>query len=154
LDLLGSDVSASIVLVKRLLDGSLPGCPDLWFGVVDVRDVADLHIRAMTDPAARGERFLATAGEFVCVRHIAQMLKDGMGERARKVPTRALPNWLMRAVGPFDPQVQSILPELGEHKNGSNEKARRLLGWAPRRTKEAVLATARSLSELKLLKTA
>ena len=151
---LGSDTSASIVLVKRLLDGSLPGCPDLWFGVVDVRDVADLHIRAMTDPAARGERFLATSGDFVNVRQIAQMLKEGMGERARKVPTRALPNWLMRAVGPFDPQVRAILPELGKRKNGSNEKARRLLGWAPRTTKEAVLATARSLSELGLLKAA
>ena len=150
----GSDTSASIVLVKRLLDGSLPGCPDLWFGVVDVRDVADLHIRAMTDPAARGQRFLATAEDFVSVRQIAQMLKDGMGERARKVPTRALPSWLMRVVGPFDPQVRAILPELGKHKNATNEKARRLLGWAPRTTKEAVLATARSLSELKLLKAA
>ena len=151
---LGSDTSASIVLVKRLLDGSLPGCPDLWFGVVDVRDVADLHIRAMTDPAARGERFLAASGDFVSVRQIAKMLKDGMGERARKVPTRPLPNWLMRAIGPFDPQVRAILPELGKRKNGSNEKARRLLGWAPRTTKEAVLATARSLSELGLLKKA
>ncbi len=150
----GSDTSASIVLVKRLLDGSLPGCPDLWFGVVDVRDVADLHIRAMTDPAARGQRFLATAEDFVSVRQIAQMLKDGMGERARKVPTRALPSWLMRVVGRFDPQVRAILPELGKHKNATNEKARRLLGWAPRTTKEAVLATARSLSELKLLKAA
>src|SRR6202042_849597 len=151
---LGSDVWASSVLVKRLLDGSLPGCPDLWFGVVDVRDVADLHIRAMTDPAARGERFLATSGDFVNVRQIARVLKDGMGERARKVPTRTLPNWLMHAVGPFDPQVRAILPELGKRKNGSNKKARRLLGWAPRTTREAVLATARSLSELKLLKAA
>jgi nucleoside-diphosphate-sugar epimerase len=149
---LGSDVSASIVLVKRLLDGSLPGCPDLWFGVVDVRDVADLHIRAMTDPAAPGERFLATSGDFVNVRQIAKILKDGMGERARKVPTRSLPNWLMRAIGPFDPQVRAILPELGKRKNASNEKARRLLGWAPRTTEEAVLATARSLSELGLVK--
>jgi nucleoside-diphosphate-sugar epimerase len=88
---LGSDVSASIVLVKRLLDGSLPGCPDLWFGVVDVRDVADLHLKAMTNPAARGERFLATSGDFVNVRQIAEMLKAGMGERARKVPTRSFP---------------------------------------------------------------
>src|ERR1700722_18435160 len=127
---LGPDTSASIVLVKRLLDGSLPGCPDLWFGVVDVLDVADMHIRAMTDPAARGERFLAAAEDFVNVRQIAEMLKDGMGERARKVPTRSLPNWLMRAVGPFDPQVRAILPELGKRKNGSDEKAPRLLRCA------------------------
>jgi nucleoside-diphosphate-sugar epimerase len=149
---LGSDVSASIVLVKRLLDGSLPGCPDLWFGVVDVRDVADLHIRAMTDPAARGERFLATSGDFVSVREIAGMLKDGLGAAARKVSTRRLPSWLVRMAGLFDLQVKGIMPELGKHKNASNEKARRLLGWAPSSPREAVLATARSLSELGLVK--
>jgi dihydroflavonol-4-reductase len=151
---LGPDYSTSIVLVKRLLDGSLPGCPDLRFGGVDVRDVADLHLKCMTDPAARGERFLAIGGDFVSVRQIAQMLKDGVGELARKVPTRPLPSWLMRAVGLFDPQVKGILPELGKHKNASNEKARRLLSWTPRSPRDAILATARSLSELGLLKAA
>jgi dihydroflavonol-4-reductase len=151
---LGPDLSTSIVLVKRLLDGSLPGCPDIWFGVVDVRDVADLHLKAMTHPAARGERFLAIGGDFVSVRQIAQMLKDGVGEAARKVSTRRLPSWLMRMAGLFDPQVKGILPELGKHKNASNEKARRLLGWTPRSPRDAILATARSLSELELLKAA
>jgi dihydroflavonol-4-reductase len=151
---LGPDVSSSIVLVKRLLNGAMPGCPDLWFGVVDVRDVADLHLRAMTAPAARGERFLATGGDFVSVRKIAEMLKEGLGPAARKVPTRQLPDWLMRVVGLFDAEVRGILPELGKHKNASNEKARRLLGWAPRSPKEAVIATARSLLKLGLLKAA
>jgi nucleoside-diphosphate-sugar epimerase len=151
---LGPDMSSSIVLVKRLLDGAMPGCPDLWFGVVDVRDIADMHLKCMTDPAAHGERFLATGGDFVSVRQIAEMLKDGLGSAARKVPTRSLPNWLVRAVGLFDAEVRGILPELGKHKNASNEKARRLLGWAPRNPREAVLATARSLSELRLLKAA
>ena len=59
---LGRTLSTSILLVSRLMDGSLPGCPDLSFGAVDVRDVADLHMRCMTDPAARGERFLPSAG--------------------------------------------------------------------------------------------
>jgi dihydroflavonol-4-reductase len=149
---LGPDYSTSIVLVKRLLDGSIPGCPDISFGGVDVRDVADLHLKAMTDTAARGERFLATSGDFASIRQIAQMLKDGAGELARKVPTRQLPGWLMRVVGVFDPEVRGILPELGKHRNASNEKARRLLGWTPRSPREAILATARSLSELGLLK--
>ena len=61
---LGSDYSTSILLVQRLMDGAMPGCPRLWFGLVDVRDVADMHLRCMTDPAAKGERFLAVAGEF------------------------------------------------------------------------------------------
>jgi nucleoside-diphosphate-sugar epimerase len=149
---LGPDYSTSIVLVKRLMDGSMPGCPDLWLGGVDVRDVADLHIKAMTDPAARGERFLATGGDFVSIRQIAQMLKDGAGAAARKVPTRSLPSWLVRAVALFDPEVKGVLPELGKHKNASNEKARRVLGWAPRSPREAVLATSQSLLELGQLK--
>jgi dihydroflavonol-4-reductase len=148
---LGPDYSTSILIVKRLLDGSLPGCPDLWFGAVDVRDVADLHLRAMTDPAARGERFLATGGDLVSIRQIAQILKAGIGDAARKVPTRALPTWFMRVVGLFDAQVRRVLPELGKHRNASNEKARRLLGWSPRSPKEAVLVTARTLMELGLV---
>ena len=149
---LGPDYSTSIVLVKRLLDGSVPGCPDLWFGAVDVRDVADLHLRAMTDPAAAGERFLATGGDFLSVRQIAQILRDGAGPAARKVRTRPLPNWLVRGIGLFDAEVRSVLPELGKRKNASNAKARRLLGWSPRSPKDAVLATAQSLLELGLLK--
>jgi nucleoside-diphosphate-sugar epimerase len=148
---LGPDYSSSILIVKRLLDGSVPGCPDLWFGAVDVRDVADLHLRAMTDPAARGERFLATAENFVSFRQIAQFLKAGLGDAARKVPTRPLPKWLLRVVGLFDAEVRGVLPELGKRKNASNEKARRLLGWAPRSPKEAVLATAGTLLELGLV---
>jgi dihydroflavonol-4-reductase len=151
---LGPDFSTSIVMVKRFLDGNVPGCPNIWFGAVDVRDVADLHLKAMTDPAARGERFLATAGDFLSAQQLARLLKDNLGEIGRKVPTRALPDWLLRMVALFDPQVRGMLPELGKRKNGSNEKARRLLDWAPRSAKESALATARSLSELGLLKTA
>jgi len=149
---LGPDYSTSIVLVKRLMDGSMPGCPDLSFGVVDVRDVVDLHLRAMASEAARGERFLAVAGDFMGIRQIAQVLKNELGEAARKVPTRSVPNWLMRAVGLFDSQVRGVVSELGKHKNASNEKARRLLGWAPRSREDAILATARSLMDLGLVK--
>jgi len=149
---LGPDYSTSIVLVQRLMDGDAPGCPDLWMGAVDVRDVADMHLKAMTDPAARGQRFLAVAGDFVSFRQVALMLKAGLGEAARKVPTGAVPNWLLRLVALFDPQVKGLLPELGKRKNATNEKARRLLGWTPRSTEESVLATARSLMALGLLK--
>ena len=78
---LGPDYSTSILMVQRLMDGAMPGCPQLYFGVVDVRDVADLHIRAMTDPAAKGERFLAVAGDFLSMQAIAKVLKraDGRG---------------------------------------------------------------------------
>ncbi len=149
---LGADYSASILLVQRLMDGAVPGCPQLYFGIVDVRDVADLHIRAMTDPAARGERFLAVAGDFMSVRQIAEVLKTRLGAAARRVPTRQVPNWLVRLVALLDPMVQQIVPELGKTKNGTGEKARRLLGWAPRSREEAIAATGESLVRLGLLK--
>src|SRR6201999_2910352 len=88
---LGPDLSPSIVIVQRLLDGDFPGMPKLFFGLVDVRDVADLHLRAMTDPAAKGERFLAVAGDFISMADIAKVLKQRMGTAAAKVPTRQLP---------------------------------------------------------------
>ena len=150
---LGADYSTSIHLVKRMIDGATPGCPDLWFGIVDARDVADLHIRAMTDPAARGERFLATAGHFLSVQQAAQILKDRLGDGGRAVSTRRLPNWLLRLVGLIDPEIRGMSPELGKRKDATSEKAQRLLGWKPRSPEEAILATARSLIELGLLKT-
>jgi dihydroflavonol-4-reductase len=149
---LGSDYSASILLVQRMMDGAMPGAPQLYFGAVDVRDVADLHIRAMTHPAAKSERFLAVAGDFLTMLDIAKILKARMGASARRVPTRQLPNWMVRLASLRDPAVKLILPELGKKKNANNEKARRLLGWEPRSNEEAVVATAESLVRLGLLK--
>ena len=149
---LGPDYSTSILLVQRLMDGTMPGCPRLIFGIVDVRDVADLHIRAMTDPAAKGERFLALTGDFMSMQDIAKVLKARMGAAARRVPTNQLPDFLVRLAAMRDPAVQQILPELGKYKNGSNEKARRLLGWAPRSREDAIVATAESMIALGLLK--
>jgi nucleoside-diphosphate-sugar epimerase len=149
---LGPDFSTSILLVQRLLDGALPGCPKIWFGVVDVRDVADLHLRAMTHPAAKGERFLAVAGDFMSVRDIARVLKARMGEQARRVPTLQLPSWMVRLAALRDPAVRQIVPELGKPKNATSEKARRVLGWAPRSNEDAIIAAAESLVRLGLLK--
>ncbi len=149
---LGPDYSTSILVVQRLMDGAVPGCPRLSFGVVDVRDVADLHIRAMTHPGARGERFLAVAGDFMTMREIALVLKSRLGASARRVPTRQLPNWLVRLAALRDPAVGQIVPELGRTKNATGEKARRLLGWSPRSREEALVATAESLLRLGLLR--
>jgi nucleoside-diphosphate-sugar epimerase len=149
---LGADYSASILLVQRMMDGAMPGAPQLHFGAVDVRDVAELHIRAMTHPAAKGERFLAVAGEFLTMLDIAKILKARLGASAKRVPTRQLPNWMVRLAALRDPAVKLILPELGKKKNATNEKARRLLGWEPRSNEEAIAATAESLVRLGLLK--
>jgi nucleoside-diphosphate-sugar epimerase len=149
---LGLDYSASILLVSRLLDGAMPGVPRLYFDVVDVRDVADLHIRAMSLPAAKGERFLAVAGDFMSMLEIAKMLKRRMGAWAKRVPTRQLPDWLVRLASMRDPVIKLILPELGKFKNATNEKAKQVLGWAPRSNEDAIVATAESLVRLGLLK--
>jgi nucleoside-diphosphate-sugar epimerase len=149
---LGPDYSTSVLLIQRLMSGTVPGSPRLSFGVVDVRDVADLHIRAMTHAAAKGERFLAVAGDFMLIHDIAKVLKNRMGEAGKKVPTRQLPNWLVRLAALRDPVVKQVLPELGKLKNGSNEKAKRLLGWTPRSSEEAIISAAESLLDLNLLK--
>jgi nucleoside-diphosphate-sugar epimerase len=149
---LGADYATSIALVQRLLDGAVPGCPKLYFGLVDVRDVADLHLRAMTNPAAKGERFLATAGDFVSMLDIAKTLKARMGAAAKKVPAREIPNWVVRLVALRDQAAKQILPELGKRKNATNGKAKRLLDWSPRSAEEAIVATAESMVRLGLLK--
>ena len=149
---LGSDYSTSILLVKRFMEGDVPGCPKLYFGIVDVRDVADLHIRAMTDPAAKGERFLATGSEFVSMIEIAHMLKARLGAAAKDVPTRQIPNWVVRLAALRDPALKLVVPELGKVKNATNAKARKLLAWTPRSNEDALVATAESLLRLGLLK--
>ncbi|HEY1614462.1 MAG TPA: aldehyde reductase [Rhizomicrobium sp.] len=149
---LGPDYSTSILLVQRLMDGAMPGCPRLCFGVVDVRDVADLHLRAMAHPAASGERFLAVSGDFMSILDIAKVLKARMGTAARRVPARQLPDWLVRLAALRDPAVQQITPELGKLKNATNAKARSMLDWAPRTREDAIVAAAESMLRLGLLK--
>ena len=148
---LGADVSSSIELVKRILEGRMPGNPQLYFGVVDVRDVADLHVLAMTHASAYGERFLAVAGEFMSLQEIAQVLKARMGAAGRRVRTRQLPNWLVRAGAWINPLAREIVPELGKKKSASGAKARKLLGWRPRSNEEAIVSAGESLVRLGLL---
>jgi dihydroflavonol-4-reductase len=135
-----------------MLNGALPGVPRISLGVVDVRDVADLHLRAMTNPAAKGERFLAVGGDFLWLLEIARALKERMGEQAKRVPTRQLPDWLVRLARFKDAAVKQIIPELGKWKNATSEKAQRLLGWSPRSREESVVATGESLVRLGLVK--
>jgi nucleoside-diphosphate-sugar epimerase len=142
--ILGPDFSSSIELVTRLLKGT-PGCPRLYFGVVDVRDVADLHLRAMTHPAARGERFIATSGDIMSMLAIATILRERLGDAARKVPTRELPSWLVRIAARFDRTLKTIVPLLDSTRRATSAKAERLLEWRPRSPEEAIVATGESL---------
>jgi nucleoside-diphosphate-sugar epimerase len=148
----GPDYSTSILIVQKLLDGEVPACPRISFGAVDVRDVAEMHLRAMTNPAANGERFLATAGEFISLLDVGAILKKNMGSVARRVPTREMPDWIVRFLALFIADMKAISPELGVKKNASNEKAERILGWTPRSNEEAITASGTSLAQLGLLK--
>ena len=148
---LGADYSHSIRLIKNMLDGQ-PGNPKLNSGFVDVRDVADLHVLAMTHEAAKGERFLAIAGESMWLADVAKVLKQRMGEVASKVSTRVLPNTVVRLGALKDPALRGALPLLGLNLNATSEKAMRLLGWIPRPPEDAIIATAESLARLGLLR--
>jgi nucleoside-diphosphate-sugar epimerase len=140
---LSPDRSFSLQLIERLLKG-MPGTPRIGFSFVDVRDVADLQIRAMTMPEAGGERFIAV-GQFAWASEVAAILRDRLGDDASKVPTRDVPNLVVRAMGIFDPGVRSIVGQLGRRSNYSSEKARTSLGWSPRPLEETVVETARSM---------
>ena len=149
--ILGPDSASSVDLIKRLMNG-MPGAPRIFFGVVDVRDVADLHLRAMTHPAAKGERFIAVSGDAISMVDIARILRRRLGASARKVPRLQLPDWLVRLAAKRDASVRQVLPLLGVIRNATSEKARRVLGWSPRSNEDAVAATAESLLRFGLVK--
>jgi nucleoside-diphosphate-sugar epimerase len=144
---LGPDISSGFEVLKQMLDGSMKFIPKVSFGIVDVRDVADLHLRAMTNPAANGQRFLAFSGDIISLPEIAYLLKNKLGNQANKVSTRILPNWGVRIIALFNDKAKNILPQLNKVKNASNQKAKTILDWKPRTSEEALLATAESLFE-------
>ena len=142
---LGPDLSSGFGLLQKVMDGSMKAIPDISLGIVDVRDVADLHLRAMTHPEAKGQRFLALAGGTLSLLEIAAFLKEKMPEVTKKTSTTPLPTWLVRLLALFNEKAKAIRPLVGIYRNTSNEKARKLLGWKPRSNEEAVLASAESL---------
>ncbi len=140
---LGDARSFSLEMVERLLKGA-PGVPRIGFSIVDVRDVAQMHVRAMTEPAAGGERFIAV-NRFAWMSEVATILREGLGPAAGRVPTRTVPDLLVRAMGLFDPGVRSFVGQLGKELTYSSEKARERLGFTPRPIEETILDCGRSL---------
>jgi len=126
------------------LDGSIPALPRFGFSVVDVRDIAVLQLLGMTTPSAAGQRYIGS-NDFYWMADIAKILKQGLGDRARKVPSISVPDFLVRVIAVFDPVARGRLYELRKPRQVSSEKARRMLGWATRPVLETILDTARSL---------
>jgi dihydroflavonol-4-reductase len=142
---LGPDDPPSLRVIAGMLRGDLPVAPPFGTGWVDVRDVADLHLRAMTDPAANGERFLAISGRSLRVIEVARILRARLGDRAAKAPTRELPVFAARALGIVNPALRALRPQLGHDFPATGAKAERLLGWRPRPVEDAIADTAESL---------
>jgi dihydroflavonol-4-reductase len=148
---LSADMSTSVEAVKKLLDGSVPGLPNLSFPAVDVRDIADLHVRALNAPDMANERFIGS-GPTVTMAAMAIILRARLGDKARKVPTMRLPDFLVRIAALFDPVMRQVTGELSKPKTMDASHALAKLGWKSRPIEESVVDTARSLFDLGILK--
>jgi dihydroflavonol-4-reductase len=148
---LGSDFSGSLAVVTKMLNGELPGLPAISFGICDVRDIAAAHVAAMTTPGIDGERFLCS-GETLAMADVAAILKSRLADKAKRVPTMKLPNFLVRLSALFDPEIKLVIPELGRTRIGDARHARERLGWNPRPAAETIVDTARSLIAAGLVK--
>src|SRR5919201_838733 len=140
---LNDDLSYSLQAVQRLLAG-MPGVPRLGFSLVDVRDVADLELKAMTAPEAGAERFIAVT-EFLWMAEIGEVLRERLGKKASKVPTRMVPNLLVRGMALFNPGIRSVVGGLGKRIELTSAKARASLGWTPRPIEDSIAETGESL---------
>jgi nucleoside-diphosphate-sugar epimerase len=138
-------LSSGFGLLQKVMDGSMKALPNITMGIVDVRDVADLHLRAMVNPAAAGQRFLALGGGTMSLLEISTYLKEKMPDHTKKASTKQLPDWVLRIFALFNKQAKALLPLVGIYRNASNHKAKTILGWQPRSNEQAILASAESL---------
>ncbi|MFG1414139.1 aldehyde reductase [Xanthobacter sp. VTT E-85241] len=142
---MGKEISGANHIVQRMLDGAMPVVPNLFIPVVDVRDVASAHVMAMTNPAAAGERFLLSNGRALNLKEIGATIRAALGDAAKRVPTRALPDFVVRIAARFNSEMRPFVADLGYAKKTSNEKAQDVLGWTPREPRAAIVAAATSL---------
>ncbi|GAA0314507.1 aldehyde reductase [Sphingomonas oligophenolica] len=149
--LLSDDFSASIEFVKRLIDGSMPGFPRLGFAVVDVRDLADLHVRALNAPGMANERFIG-AGPFLMMKDVGAILRERLGSEANKVPKRVVPDFVIKLMALFDASIRQVTGELGRTRAADSSHARDVLGWVPRPAEDSIIETARSLIDRGIVK--
>lgn len=150
---LSPHVSGSFGLLEHLLDGSMKAVPHIPLNIVDVRDVADLHLRAMTNPDAKGQRFIASGDGQISLPEIAALIKNNRPEAASKVSTRTLPNWLVHFSALLNQQAKEGALLLKINRNISNEKAKKILGWSPLATIEAtILSSIDSMIQFKRIK--
>lgn len=150
---LGPGKSPSLGILKLLLNGSMKAVPNIPLNVVDIRDVADLHIRAMTNPNANGQRFIASADGKISMPEIAILLKNKMPGVSEKVSAKTLPDWVLKIAALFNPQARQATFLLKISRKVSNAKAKEVLGWTPiANNEEAILASMESMVKLGIIK--
>ena len=130
---------SSLGLVERLMRGKDPMLPSLGFPAVDVRDVAEMHLRALQRPETAGRRYIAAAGSLAMV-DMGRTLKAAYP--TRRIATREAPAFLMKILALFDPQIRSILPKIGHLERLSNARAVQEMGMEFTSPKAALLASA------------
>jgi dihydroflavonol-4-reductase len=147
---LSKDMSTSLEIAVRLINGKTPGIPNLGFSLVDVRDVAAAHVSAMETPAAAGERFIASA-DFMWFKDAAEVLRAAFPAYDKNIPKTIVPNFVVKLMAIVQPIYKQTVTELGRTRRASGAKATRVLGVTFRPAKEALIASAQSLIDLKVI---
>jgi nucleoside-diphosphate-sugar epimerase len=149
---LGKDTSASLEVIRKLMDGSVPGCPNLNFVFVDVRDVASIHLLAMTTPEAAGQRYVAANDDGPSsMLEMGKIIKNKRPQHAKKVPGISIPNFVVHVLAFFDKPIRQILPDLGKIYKASSAKAKKELGWHGRGTEVIMTDTVDSFIQYGVL---
>ena len=140
---LGSDsAGTSVSTIRGMITGSVPGIPPISVPMVDVRDVAIAHVMALENPSANGQRFAASHPEPIRYLEVAKILRAA---GYTKVPSREIPQGLIRALAPVNRELRSMKAFLGKSVYADTSNTKSVLQWAPRPIKETVLDTAAAL---------
>ena len=139
---LDEDASISVGLVGGLLDNSTPALPSNGFSIVDVRDVADMHVAALAKPEAIGQRYLATA-EYMPFPKVAQTIQELYPDR--KIVNRAAPDWAIRLVARFGGPARQIINDIGNVKIFDGRKGEALMGHPYIGARQSIHDTAESV---------
>ena len=141
--LTGKVEGESLTMISDIISGKYPLVPDICIGFIDVRDVAKLHVSAMTADGAVGKRFIASSDEPLHFKEVTGILKNA---GYKKASTRQAPKFLLRIMSLFDDQVKGLLPMVGERQTVANQETYEILGWEPTPMNQSLIETAESIS--------
>ena len=144
---LGNDLGgASTQIVSQLISGKFPMIPALSFPFIDVRDVAILHLKAMTTPEADGKRFIAAHSEPTWMYEVAEVLSAAGYE---KIKLKKAPSFMLKLIGLFDNKTKSLVPMLDKYVPCDNSQTVKILNWEPMPWEQAFIEHAKSIEAIK-----